>query len=78
MCMREVVACAWDHYILGLGEGSGLRACWKPLFAQLQHKYCCACCHDSMLIYRNIHSRALAVRSKFRLYILGHESGRAC
>ena len=60
------------------GSGMCLRACWKTLFAQLRHKDCRACCHDSMLSPRNLHSRAMGVRSKSRMYILGHESGRAC
>ena len=51
---------------IGSGGGEWPARLLETLFAQLQHKYCCACCHASMLLPRNVHSMAMGVWSMFK------------
>ena len=48
----------------------------NPLCSEMEHKRCCACHHQSMLLYRNVHSRAGSAIG-VALYKYEHVSGGA-
>ena len=45
-----------DIDMLGLGVGSGPRACLRDLLAEMDHRCYFACCHQSSLLYRSVYS----------------------